>query len=184
MQLLMIREQLTDLPALQPPSGYRARHLRSGEGGEWDRIIAASFGGDYRFDRDMEANAAYKPEKVWFICDDNDRPIATASAWYQPQWPATTGYLHMVGIMPEHEGRKLGYWVSLAALRHMAQEGRTRAVLHTDDHRVPAIKTYLNLGFIPQLTGPDLLECWRSIASQLGLSFPAVDSDGNRVQIG
>jgi mycothiol synthase len=183
-QLLMIREQLETLPRLQLPEGYTARSQRLGDEEAWERIIMASFGGEHHFDKEIAADEPYMPERVWFVCDSDDVPVATASAWYRKQWNEDTGYLHMVGLLPEQAGKKLGYYVSLAVLHRMVHEGRTRAVLNTDDFRLPAIKTYLNLGFLPKLAGPDHYDRWKALSVTLGRPITAVDLDGAKVEIG
>ncbi len=182
-QLLMVREQLGILPPLQLPEGYTVRSLRPGDEAAWERIIVASFGGEHHFHKVMATDEPYKPERVWFVCDANDVPVATASAWYRPQWKEQTGYVHMVGLMPDQAGKKLGYWVSLAVLHQFIREGRTRAVLHTDDFRIPAIKTYLNLGFLPELSADDHLERWKALSNTIGRSITVIKQDGTKVEV-
>ena len=69
----------------------------------------------------------------------------------------------MVAVRPAHRGRRLGYWVCLAALRRMAAEGLHRAVLRTDDFRIPAIRTYLRLGFEPVVVHENQRARWRAV---------------------
>ncbi|MBM7563440.1 GNAT family N-acetyltransferase [Paenibacillus sacheonensis] len=183
-QLLMVKEGLDALPAMSLPEGYRVRSFRSGDEEAWERIIRESFGDPHSFAKHMTEDEAYKPERVWFVCDDGDMPVATASAWFKPEWTADTGYLHMVGILPEHAGRRLGYWVSLAALLQMEREDRTRCVLHTDNFRLPAVKTYLKLGYSPEIVDEGHAERWRGLASVLGKRIEGVDSSGNAVSFG
>jgi mycothiol synthase len=182
-QLLMVREQLNTLPPLQLPKGYTARSLHPGDEEAWERIITASFGGEHHFAKAMASDDPYRPERVLFVCDINDVPVATASAWYRPQWKEDTGYLHMVGLVPEQTGKRLGRYVSLAALHQMVLEGRTRAVLHTDDFRIPAIKTYLNLGFLPEQAGEDHYDRWKALSNTLGCPLTIIDPKGAKVVI-
>jgi mycothiol synthase len=74
-----------------------------------------------------------------------------------------SGYLHMVAVAPLYRGRRLGRCISLAALRHMTIRGCPDVVLDTDDYRVPAIRTYLSLGFVPDIVESDHGERWRRI---------------------
>lgn len=182
-QLLMVHDNLGSLPALLTPKGYHIRSLLPGDETAWERIIEASFGGEHHFHKEMASDEAYKAERVWFVSDEEGLAIATASAWQRPQWNEETGYLHMVGLMPEHTGKGLGYIVSLAALLHMVREGKSRAVLNTDDFRIPAIKTYLKLGFVPELAGSDHLARWTEISANINRSFTVVDSEGFRTVI-
>jgi mycothiol synthase len=73
-----------------------------------------------------------------------------------------------VGVVPEHSGKGLGVQINLVALHHMVREGRRQAVLETDDFRLPAIKTYLKLGFQPVLVHENQRERWRSVFARLG----------------
>jgi mycothiol synthase len=66
----------------------------------------------------------------------------------------------------------------------MDREGRTRAVLNTDDFRIPAIKTYLNLGFLPVLADHDYYDRWKSLSNTLGRPLTAVNPDGAKAVIG
>ena len=83
----------------------------------------------------------------------------------------------MVGVIPEHSGHRLGKWISLAVLHYLYQQGFKCAVLGTDDFRLPAIKTYLNLGFIPIYVDDDQPERWQAIFKKLKLPFPSDSVD-------
>ena len=171
MQLVMLKESLAALPPLALPAGYSLRHFRPGDEGHWERVLDQSFGATNpprRFVNVMGRDAACSPERVLFVTWDG-APVATASAWYRPEWGVETGYVHYVGASPAHKGRRLGFQISLAVLHRFVCEGRTRAVLETDDFRVPAIKTYLELGFQPWLVEADQRQRWRTIVETNGL---------------
>ncbi|NLE60550.1 MAG: GNAT family N-acetyltransferase [Planctomycetes bacterium] len=162
-QLLMRRVHLRDLPAIVLPPGYALRHFRPGDEPAWEKIIEETFQTtNYVFDAAMKANACFRPERVWFITQD-DQPVATASAWQEPRFGPLIGALHMVGVRPGHQGRQLGYWVSLAALHRFVVEGRIEAALQTDDFRLAAVKTYLRMGFEPVLVNENQRDRWRTI---------------------
>ena len=170
-QLAMVRPNLEGLPAVELPGGYRLSAYRPGFGAHWTRILSESFGepeDKFDFDRAMRSAASYRPERVLFILHD-DEPVCTASAWTSPDVAADIGIVHYLGVLNAHKGQKLGYRVSLAALHRMKAEGRTRAGLQTDDWRLPAIKTYLNLGFQPLLVHENQRERWRTVLDRLGL---------------
>lgn len=170
-QLVMCRPTLTNLPEPEPPEGYLVRCFRSGDEAAWAAIISDSFGqrlGPDGFHRRMD-DGQFQPERVWFVADHNG-PVATASAWLVPRWGQGTGVLHMVGVMGCHTGRRLGRVVSLAALGQMVAEGRRRAVLQTDDHRLAAIRTYLGLGFEPYLIHDNQRERWPAALAAAGMA--------------
>ncbi|MBP1990187.1 GNAT family N-acetyltransferase [Paenibacillus eucommiae] len=166
-QLFMVRDSLSLLPPLQLPEGYTLRGFLPGDEQAWELIMKESFLSEFSFAAHMRADKEYLAERVLFVCHEG-RPVATASAWFREVYGDATGYVHMVGALPGHGGKGLGYIVSLAALYQMKEEGRTRAVLHTDDGRLPAVATYLKLGFVPQLAASDHEQRWEEVAVQLG----------------
>ncbi len=168
-QLVMLLDDLTHLPVLRMPVGYTIRSFQPGDEGVWEEIMLDSFAQECHFAGSMAADEQFKPERVLFACCGND-PVATASAWYNTKWDADTGYLHMVGTHSSHAGKGLGLQVSLAALHQMAKEGRRKAVLQTDDFRIPAIKTYIKLKFVPHIVHENQVQRWKDISLQPGLA--------------
>lgn len=168
-QLQMVRPTLARVPELCVPANLAVATLEPGWGQHWTRIIAASFDGSedkYGFDDLMRRDRAFSARRIFFIVD-NGVPVATASAWHHSQGRMDTGIIHYVGVLPSHQGRRLGYHVCLAALHHMLKEHRRRATLLTDDFRLPAIHTYLKLGFQPELGHPSFPARWRQIQQHL-----------------
>ncbi len=160
-QLVMRRVNLLNLPKIELPPGYSIRSFRTGDEAGWERIIRISFENPtYEFDKVMKSDPAFRPERVLFVVH-GDEPVATASAWQVDRFGPVVGYLHMVGVSPEHQGKHLGYWVSVAVLHQFVEAGRMEAVLQTDDFRLPAIKTYLRMGFEPLLVHENQRERWR-----------------------
>ncbi|MHB9110309.1 MAG: GNAT family N-acetyltransferase [Armatimonadota bacterium] len=170
-QLHMLRPHLHDLPAFALPEGYGLRTFREGDGEHWVRIIAESFNTDpatLSFEKTMRESPAFRPERIFFITGGGE-PVATASAYEDPEFMADAGMVHYVGVLNGHAGKRLGYWIVLATLEQMAREGHRRAWLSTDDFRLPAIKTYLNLGFEPLLIHENQRERWPAVFNKLGL---------------
>ncbi len=165
-QLVMIRKKLDNLPPIDLPEGYWARSMRKGYGKYWTEIIQKSFKNESTFQKDISEHDYYKPERVLFI-ENAEKPVATATAWYREEWGQNTGYLHMVGVLPDHTGRGLGLQVSLAALHQMKKEGFDKAVLETDDFRIPAIVTYLKLDFKPKIIHENQYKRWEKIKNEI-----------------
>ena len=145
-----MRRALADLPEFTPPEGILLKSFSPGDEKAWEEIIFESFGQRIDFNEFMEKDPVYKPERVLFLVVNGDR-AATASAWRSEKYGANTGYLHMVGVSPKHQGKRFGYHISLAAMHKLKNEGCGEIALQTDDFRLAAIKTYLNLGFEPDL---------------------------------
>lgn len=165
-QLVMERNNLANLPTFTLPSGYKSRHFTSGDEEHWERIIEESFQSKRIFEQTIMCKPYFQPERVWFLCFE-DSPIATATAWEVRDCVTDIGYLHMVGVLPEHTGKGLGYWVSVLALQHMALTGKDKVILQTDDFRIPAIKTYLKLGFTPVIIHENQVSRWKTILQSI-----------------
>jgi mycothiol synthase len=58
--------------------------------------------------------------------------------------------------------------------RRLLSAGYREIYLQTDDWRLPAIKTYLNLGYVPLLCEPDMEERWRLVCRNLDLGYEDV----------
>jgi mycothiol synthase len=93
--------------------------------------------------------------------------VATASSRLVPEQFPGSGYLHWVAADPGYRGRQLGRIVSLAALHEFVSLGCKDAVLETQDFRLPAIRTYLRLGFEPVYRDDTHIPRWEEIHRQL-----------------
>lgn len=161
-QLVMKRPNLNGLEPVVLPKGYFFRSFRDGDEAAWERIIAESFERTIDFNQRMRNDPAFQPTRIQFITYQ-DTPVATASAWYMEKYGPDLGYIHMVGVLPSHQGKRLGYWINLVALHYFLAENRDGAVLQTDDFRLAAIKTYIRLGFEPYLIHENQRERWNNI---------------------
>ena len=169
-QLVMRRPSLDDVPPVEMPAGYAVRAFRPGDEDGWNAVMDVAFDrrpGQSDFAREMAADPAYRPERVQLIADESGRVVATASCWQQARFGQDSMTLHWVGVHPGHRGRRLGWWVSLAALHHGIGEGFARAWLLTDDFRVAALRTYLRMGFTPVLAHDSHAPRWREILERL-----------------
>lgn len=173
-QLRMVRPDLDNLPKLELPPGYGMRTYREGDEVHWANIISDSFGGKQRTAEDtrneITGQERFVPDGFYFATHDGT-PVGTACAWRQTVDETEVGYVHMVGVASAHTGHKLGKWVSLAVLIYFRDYGFRCAMLDTDDFRIPAIKTYLNLGFVPVYIEDGQPKRWQVIFEELKLSF-------------
>ena len=171
-QLRMVRPNLENLPELELPIGYGMRTYLEGDESHWARIITDSFGGRERTAQDTRDQITdrdvFLPDGFYFATY-RDLPVGTACAWRQSVDEKEVGYVHMVGVVAEHTGHKLGKWVSLAVLHYFRDNGFISAMLDTDDFRIPAVKTYLNLGFIPVYVEDGQSERWQDLFEKLKL---------------
>ena len=77
------------------------------------------------------------------------------------------GYVHYVGVRVSERGRRLGEVVARRVLVHFAAAGLAQAVLETDDFRLPAVRTYLRLGFAPEPRTPGDARRWSKVLRNL-----------------
>ena len=112
-------------------------------------------------------------EGLFFIVHDaTGELVATAGANHSPSpLHPFAGQLGWVAVSPGHRGKRLGCCVCAAAVKRYLDAGYTDIYLQTDDWRLPAITTYLKLGFVPLLFAPDMEERWQDICSKLNVDF-------------
>lgn len=163
-QLHMLRTGFDDLPEIKLPDGYK---LRTGRGAEdcdnWCKIIGAAFNDERtpeHYTQSILNYGGYAPERLFFIEDPNGVACATAGAFGAHD----RGYVHYVGVLPSHLGHKLGYWITLATLHCFKKRGLQFCLLTTDDFRIPALKTYLRLGFHPLITHRSHKARWQRLS--------------------
>jgi len=107
----------------------------------------------------MVEQECFRPERVLFLTYKG-QPVGTATAWTKAELGPTSGYVHMVALVPEHTKKGLGRVLTAAVLDYFRDQGLRSAFLHTDDHRLAAIKTYLELGFEPMIADEDIRRRW------------------------
>lgn len=161
-QLKMVRDLTTPLPVLPPmPAGFTI-HTDDGTCDKaWEWIIGASFGWDCSYDM-IRNDQSCAPERVFFV-REYSQDVATAAV----QIRENVGTLHMVGIHPSGEGRGISKYVVHAAVQCMMDLGLAHVDLTTDDERLPAIKTYLDMGFVPVEDDEEMVERWAKVRENM-----------------
>jgi len=94
--------------------------------------------------------------------------VATTMATHRPTaLHPCGGELGWVAADPAHKGRGLGLATCAAVTALFIRRGYRRIYLQTDDWRLPAIKTYLNLGWEPFPYCEGMKERWDMVLKQL-----------------
>lgn len=95
--------------------------------------------------------------------------VATASSQTRPDRDAKAGFVHWVAAHPEHRGKGLAAALLNRVLEDFRERGDLRARLETQPERLPAIRTYLRFGFVPEYEtdGVDQRDVWSSIFQNL-----------------
>lgn len=194
-QLHMIRPNLDGLPDYTLPDGYDIRTYEPGDEAVWAEIMNSGIGSGWTVERcrqDITGLPQFRPDSLFFITYYG-RPVGSACAWTDSVETNDRAQVHMVCVTPEHRGKSLGRIVTLAVLHYMRDHGFQEAFLGTDDFRIPAVKAYLNLGFIPSYLDESHRLRWAYIFSQIEQvgqwwrhvrpephSYQIREADGNR----
>ena len=168
-QLRMRFNRFDSLPEVSLPEGYAMSTLdgmdeddwmeslnATGELGEWDRERVREW-------LDGERHAV---REGTFIITFEGRPVGTTCT-VPPTSTEPRSELGWVSVSPAHQGQGLGYQVCIAVLHYAREMGYSETYLNTDDWRLPAIKTYLNLGFEPEMIDESHLERWATVLAEL-----------------
>lgn len=168
MQLHMIlssAEVPREAPSRMPP-GYRLRPYRQGdEAGILEVLALAGFDG---WDVPSINDYMRAPERTAGTHVVTFAGLIVAVTFASQETPVPrVGRLDFVAADPKHEGCGLGLAVSQAVVRYLLSQRYPCVVLSTDDWRLPAIKTYLKLGFRPKMIRHDMPDRWRKILEKL-----------------
>jgi mycothiol synthase len=100
---------------------------------------------------------------------------ATAGAVHNPRpgryYFPFGGELGYLIVHPEHRGRRLGSAVSAMVVRRFISADYQSIRVCVQGFRLPAIKTYLKLGFLPFLHSEDVSPRWRRICASIDWPF-------------
>jgi mycothiol synthase len=147
----MVRVHLDDLPEIRIPEGYELRTYGQGDDQAWCEIMEGNVGQNWtkeKFVEKMSSDPRFAADSLFFATFD-EKPVASACAWVSTLEEKIIGEIHMVAALEDHRGRKLGHLVNVAVLHRLKELGYRTAHLKTDDWRIPAINSYVKIGFEP-----------------------------------
>lgn len=168
-QLNMIHRNLGVLPEIEVPEGYGLRTCLPGDEAAWSEIMNTGIG-EWTVEKVRESltgKPQFEPDGLFFATYEG-KAIGSACAWRLEPEERKKGYLHMVCVLPEHRGRRIGHLVTLAVLHWFRDHGFEEVWLSTDDHRIPAIKSYLRLGFEPYIPDETFRGRWDAVFEKIG----------------
>jgi mycothiol synthase len=134
-----VRER--EFVSLQSRAGWQMRE------GQWDDLIGRLIQGS-----------------MVFCADSGGDHVAVACMTTNETW----GELGWVAVVPEHRGRSLARVICAASMGAALRQGHIDLRLTTQDQRLSAIKTYVNLGWVPWITDAST-DRWRVVLAELGL---------------
>jgi len=165
--VVMVREHLDNIPQYPLPAGYRMRLYRPGDKKVWVRLWEASDSLDRaaeRFDESFGYDLPALQKRCYFLVAPDGKDVGTITAWYNRNFRGRRwGLIHWVAIIPEYQGKGLSKCMMTVAMNRLRALRHRRAYLRTQTHRIPAIKTYLDFGFLPDMTYPDAKRAWQIV---------------------
>lgn len=160
-------------PPVRLPPGYALRAYQPGDEPRFYAVMALAGWPGWDGDTLKPWLSRILPDG-WFMAvhEASGMIVATAMALHShsDEHPFG-GELGWVASDPDHRGQGLGMAVSAAVTARLIGAGYRNIHLYTEDWRLPALKTYLKLGYIPYLAAPDMNARWRAICAQLGWPF-------------
>ncbi|MHB9025550.1 MAG: GNAT family N-acetyltransferase [Armatimonadota bacterium] len=176
-RVAMVRPHLRDIPDVPFPPGYGMRPLRRDDGALWTEIVSeaeqwSTIDDDY-FAKEFGVDPDGIEQRCYFVVNPAGEAIGTISAWHSLDAEGhDQGRLHWFAIRPAYQGCGLGRPVMSFLLKRLA-ELHERAYLITSTARLPALKLYLDFGFVPDLDAPEGPDAWRKVKEVL--PHPALD---------
>jgi ribosomal protein S18 acetylase RimI-like enzyme len=125
------------------PFGYSFRMCRRNELKVWKRIVAKEQYAEHVADYYNRVYAKAEDEffrRCTFVCDANDKPVATSFIWLSYGKINTIAWLR---VLPEYEGNGLGR----ALLSEILRMTQYPVYLHTQPTSICAVKLYSDFGF-------------------------------------
>ena len=170
-QLHMIwpKERLDHPPEVRVPDGYGLRQFRPQDADAYVRLMQEVGFDGWDHDRLERVRKSILPGGFFIVEHTPGGDLAaTAMATHNPsELHPQGGELGWVAADPEHRGKRLGRTVCAAVTRRFIEAGYREIYLKTDDWRLPAIQTYLRLGYQPLFYAEDMAERWREVRRQL-----------------
>lgn len=170
-QLQMRLDSLADLPDLALPQGIVMTSAEPKDAEAFAGLMALCYE-DPTWDaaRIHKEFLEHPSVPVSFLLWQGDELLATASSAHHKLYPGW-GYVHYVAAHPASGIKGLGYQATLATLHEFKAWGLEKSVLETDDFRLPAIVTYLKLGYRPYMNHESHEARWEALKPQLQRFF-------------
>ncbi len=170
----MTRPNFDNLPKFDLPKPYTLRTYQPHDEKAWLEIhVQADPYNTFTeesFFKGFGHDAQLWRENQFYVCDENNKPIGTATAWsvQKEEHPTPQGLVHWVALYPDHQGKGLSKPLMSAVCHRLRDRGFERAYLNTSSGRLPAVALYLAFGFLPYIRKPEERAVWTYIKEQLG----------------
>lgn len=170
----MTRTHFKNIPIYEPPHPFTLRTYQPGDEKAWlnIHIQADPFNtfNEESFYKGFGRDESLWPPNQFYVCDENNQPVGTATAWsvQKDEHPTPQGLVHWVALYPKYQGKGLSKPLMSAVCHRLRDRGFERAYLNTSSGRLPAVALYLAFGFVPHIRKPEERTAWAYIKKQLG----------------
>lgn len=174
-QLRMVwpKTKLDQPPTVNVPVGYRLRTYQPGDEPSFFHVMSLAGFEGWDMPKLLPWLQKVLPEG-WFLVEHEatKQLVATSMAVHNPSpYYPFGGELGWVAAHPDHTGQGLGQVVCAAVTVRLLSSGYTNIYLNTDDERLPAIKTYLKLGYRPVVITADMTARWEAVCQKVNWPF-------------
>ena len=116
------------------------------------------------FDKVFGLDLPAMERRCYFLVSPDVEDVGTVTAWYDRNYQGRRwGLIHWVAIVPEHRRKGISKPMMTVAMNCLRGLGHRRALLRTATHRIPALKTYLDFGFVPDMTCKGAEHAWAMV---------------------
>jgi beta-glucuronidase len=176
--VIMVRPDLRDIPQVPFPGGFGIRPMRLDEIGLWTDIERDAepyfWVADDLFCREFGHDLQAVQWRCFIMTDRKGVGVGTISAWYNRDFKGQDyGRIHWLAVRQAYQRKGVGRAGLSFALNQLAR-WHERCYLITHTGRLPALKLYLDFGFVPDLDPPGAVEAWREVKGRL--SHPALEN--------
>ena len=153
-------------------AGYRLRTYAAGDEAGWAALLEANGQlGSWDEGRARQELDQGLVQQAQFFVAAGESLVSTTGVYDRLLTGKPCWEIGWVAVHPAHQGKALGPQVVGAAVRAALALPRRPIGLRTDDFRLPAIKVYLRLGFVPDGEHPSYPGRWQAIFAQLGEEY-------------
>ncbi len=174
-QLLMIwpTERLGESLQWNLPEGYLLRNFQSEDKESYINLMKSAGFNEWNNNNFNSVIEKVIPNGLFFIehIESSEIVGTTVGSNNPTKYFPNGGELGWVAVNPSHYGKGLGRIVCAAVTKRFLELGYREIYLLTDDFRLPAIKIYLKLGYIPLYHLPDMKQRWKNIFKKLNLKY-------------
>lgn len=170
-EVFMVRPHLRDIPQVSFPEGFGIRAMRLDESALWTDIQRAAESyfpiADDLFHNQFGDYLQATQWRSFIVTNEKGVGVGVVSAWFDRAFKGEDyGLIHWIAIRPAYQGLGLGK-AALSFTLHQLSQWHERAYLGTQTGRIPAIKMYLDFGFVPDFDPPGAREVWQEVAAKI-----------------